>query len=432
VNLAAKILNSLLFGLNISLVGLILHRFTRSRALAGLGCFFTLTSVHLFKVHSNAWTEPLFIFLAIPTLYLLSRYLDEPDDASLIGAGILVGLAILVRYAGVALIATGATAILFWSGSTLTRRLWNLTRFLVPALLPIGFWVSRAIYRGDRPGGREFVFHSIPLEHFHRGLRTLAEWLVPASSPYLIGVSLTVLVAITVLLLVARNMQRRDADPTGPHSPATKRNLFAIFVFFHLGTLVATMLFFDADTRLNYRLLAPAFASTVVALGIFVNGRSQPIRESKLLRWLVVVTISLVAIAHGTAFVEQARATYRYGYGYSNPKWLQSETIRMTAELPEEIALYSNGPMAITILLDRRSGWMPRKWDSRSTLSNEQYADELREVLQEVRDGKACVVHFTSEEEWVPFLPNYDDLREKLEGIVTHQYSDGWILTATN
>ena len=87
----------------------------------------------LFNVAIYAWSEPLFILLTVLFLLILNAYLKKKSTGLLLLLSSVATLACLTRYMGVALILTGAAAILSFQRSATRTKLLHLL------LLGIGY-----------------------------------------------------------------------------------------------------------------------------------------------------------------------------------------------------------------------------------------------------------------------------------------------------
>ena len=99
---ASALVNATSWGLILFFSGKWLYRTTDSRLLTGLASVILLVSVPLVRLFFMAWTEPLFIALTFGSLFQLHQFLREEKLRDLVGSGILVSLACLTRYVGVA------------------------------------------------------------------------------------------------------------------------------------------------------------------------------------------------------------------------------------------------------------------------------------------------------------------------------------------
>ncbi len=138
----ARWLNSALYGMTIVLGGVLVSRATNKGwlgAAAGLGLLVSPILVYLF---SGAMSEPLFFGLALGTLLTLHEYARRGERRSLVGAGIACGLAILTRYPGIALLATGIVAVLIRQAKSWKERIVDGVLFLAVGSAPLLAWLG--------------------------------------------------------------------------------------------------------------------------------------------------------------------------------------------------------------------------------------------------------------------------------------------------
>ncbi|MGH9339551.1 MAG: ArnT family glycosyltransferase [Acidobacteriota bacterium] len=110
---AARWLSAVTFGANILLVGCLVNRLSQGSVWAtALALLLMLGSIDMIEIHSMAWTEPPFIFFALLGLWLLAKHIEKPDWRILLAGSGAVGLAFATRYAGNALVLTGALGLL--------------------------------------------------------------------------------------------------------------------------------------------------------------------------------------------------------------------------------------------------------------------------------------------------------------------------------
>ncbi|HEX9443313.1 MAG TPA: glycosyltransferase family 39 protein, partial [Candidatus Binatia bacterium] len=102
---AARFLGAALFAANTLLIGLVVFRATGSTKSSFLGAFLAATSIALIEIHSAAWSEPLFLFLALTGLFLTGAALEKNDWRALVPGALALGGAWLTRYVGAVLVA---------------------------------------------------------------------------------------------------------------------------------------------------------------------------------------------------------------------------------------------------------------------------------------------------------------------------------------
>jgi 4-amino-4-deoxy-L-arabinose transferase-like glycosyltransferase len=281
---AARLLALLLFGTTIFLLGLSVYQLSRSRLFALLGALLLATSDVFLGVYSMALSEALFLALMLAAFLALARGLERPSLGWLAGAGLLLSLATLTRYAGASLYLTAILVVVLvgWAGKTLR---WKALGMQVGALLAGGLplllaWgIASRLGDGSRLGsGAESVgnrlvsWHPPALTMLFEAAKNLLTWLAPDD---LLGIapffgrllSLVSLLLLPGLLawLVWRLWPRRAPAASTP----TLAWLLALHVPVYLGFLVVSLTLFDASTPLNARILSPAY---LALLGLFAAG----------------------------------------------------------------------------------------------------------------------------------------------------------------
>ena len=115
----ARFLNSILFGANAFLLGLLGWRMTRSQIAGVVLALLFVLNASLLNVHAVAMSEPLYIFFSLAAFLAFSQYFEAfpsphgrgQGEGWLIATGVLTAFAYLTRYAGLALFATFIVAL---------------------------------------------------------------------------------------------------------------------------------------------------------------------------------------------------------------------------------------------------------------------------------------------------------------------------------
>src|SRR5262249_33628277 len=132
---AARALNVVLFPLTVLLAAAMAWSVGGNVAAAGTALILG-TSPVLLEIFANAWSEPLFLVLALAALFALERATADPRWV--LPAGLIAGISVLDRYAGIALVATGVL-VLLW------RRITLAVLYGAVAVLPLALWIARDI-----------------------------------------------------------------------------------------------------------------------------------------------------------------------------------------------------------------------------------------------------------------------------------------------
>jgi 4-amino-4-deoxy-L-arabinose transferase-like glycosyltransferase len=407
---AARLLALLLFGLTIFLLGLSVYQLSRSFIFALLGALLLATSDVFLGVYAMALSEALFLTLLLAALLALSRGLEHFSLGWLAGAGLLLSLASLTRYAGASLYVTAILAIVLvgWAGKTLR---WKVLGMQVGALLAGGLPLLLAWGLASRLGGgsrlssgaeslgnRLVSWHPPALTMLFEAAKNLLTWLAAddllQNAPVfgrLLSLGSLLLLPALLAWLVWRAWPRRA--PFTPPTPALAWSL-VLHVPFYLGFLAVSLALFDASTPLNERILSPAY---LALLALFASGLGWAWRwlSHRRPRWRwAVALLALLAVAFSLLdCIAAVRELGKDGQGFAHSGWQQSPAIQAVRDLPPLI-LYSNKPTAIYLLTERSAYITPTPSDAVTGLERENFAADLAEMQQRVLDGQAVVVLF--------------------------------------
>lgn len=433
----ARPIQALLFGANILLIGVLVYRCTNhSFWMAVLASLIMLTSVDMLHVHSVAWTEALFIFCGFLGLLLLNSYLQTPRAGLLVAASIAIGLAVLDRYIGIALVATGVVGVVLFGQSSLRKRVRDLATFVCITCLPVCSWViGNAYFRsGSRVVGRTLAWHPITLTDIRVAAASVSVWLLPTRVPENIRlIALFPIVALLstfgiILLMWGGTFQRRRLGRSGSICPI---RLLLVFAVTYLGFILIARSFFDATIPLNYRLLSPLFPVALVLILSLAHRVVFDFETPSYVR-VVFVVLSMVFVGYyavrGSIWVLGAHETGR-GLHYSSNVWRESRIIREIEALPSDMALYSNGREVIYLLTGRPVHRIPVKTKGLTTIDNRDYSTQLDSMEEHLREG-AILVYFNA----ISFadFPSEEELEATLSLELLERAADGSIYGAEN
>ena len=444
---AARILGALLFSLNVTLVGTIAYLYTRHRLLATTAAFLAFFSSDMLVAHSMAWSEPLFIFLTLITVFLLTKYMESQGILYLLTASLAASLGILCRYVGVSWVVAGAVISLLGRNRPVSQKLKHLGMFLACSLFLTAPWFLRNLLVFGGAMDRPIVFHPVSLPTLLNGLHTVGKWLLPAivSGPVFGGGIIIGLMLTTLLALRAA-------------SPKYRGLLYVLssFICTYGLFLLASISFVDYYTPLDERILAPAYVLAVLlalcALYTLANSPMfKPVWESRLwnssalwiagsilligggivadlagfggrsglgtkqLSLILLGIIGLVRVAAGKRWAERipilpvARAVvlvlflawFAYpgldrvihvddGQGFAAQMWQNSSVI--SAVQNYEVPIYSNGYDVIYILTGKPTKIPPLRFIPQTDRPNPHFYLELQAFEAELRKTGGVLV----------------------------------------
>lgn len=283
----ARVLNAAVYGLTIFAAGRLLRTHLRSSWLAVAAAATLLVSLTLVRVSIMAWSEPLFVLLAVLFVIFLSWFIRERRFTFFLLAAGCAALASLDRYIGFSLAIAGAGAIfVLMTALTWQRRAAYAGIFGTISLVPLGLWLARNQRVSDSFTGNRASPESGFIENLGDSLAELSSWLLPSqyissSSVHMVVVALAVLaLSIVVAYLVWAKRGRGARDELLWLAPA------GIFVLVYTGSLVITASLVGFDT-IGGRLLSPVYVFVLLFVAVSIEEAVRALSGPALHRWLV-------------------------------------------------------------------------------------------------------------------------------------------------
>ncbi|MBI3173073.1 MAG: phospholipid carrier-dependent glycosyltransferase [Chloroflexi bacterium] len=385
---AARLLNGLLLGLNTFLMGWLVLRMTKSRIVGLLTALLFLLTPSLLRIHSNAMSEPLYVFFTLATFLLLDLYFQKQDKRRsqlfLLAAGLITSFAFLTRYAALALLATGIVA-LFILHSEWRKRLVSAGVYLAGFVPFVLAWMIRNRIVGGTVTNRAIGWHPITEMNARMGIRTFSEFLVPISNWQLslIKVSglfegILIVLALGLLVWTLKVGLPRFFQPEKNPQPEVISFLNGLYFFGYFLALVATMTFFDPATKFQLRIVAPMLVSLVLLLAFGL----KTVSDWGAGKW-ITLGLAVVIFAVSTVGMNESLADLRRGgQVYANERWYDAPAIAELRKLPADVVIHSNQPGVIYLYVGRPGALLPEK------------AQDAKELQAEVLAGKAVIVIF--------------------------------------
>lgn len=410
----ARWINVILFGALVSVVGMTVYRFTRRSLLAGMLALAAACSPVLVGVAVWAMSEPVFLLTGFAGLILLLDHFHQPHPARLFGSAVLVGLALLARYIGLAFVVTAGLAYLVFHlvhGSRSGTSTWrSLILYGLVAILPILAWVIVDLITtgtvSSRSGqaaadyGRRFLEMGPALE------RIYLFWLLPESvvnrlaAVIKVGLWLFPLVGLAAAggWVVSR---RRVVSDLGIAPAAQLAAMMAAFIIIYLVLLAGVQVFTYPPVTLASRMLSPVHLAALVLVftmsSILLSLLSV---KGRLSLWVGLIIYGLViglAASYALRGVLVAREYHRSGIGYTAPAWRESQVIKAAQNLPSNIPLISNDVTALMFLANRPAYTLQEIFQDHPAENFTVYGsgnDESQRVFRE--EGGALVLFYAS------------------------------------
>lgn len=419
---AARWLNALLFGANIFVIGLTLHRFSASLWIALAGAFATLSSPVMLSVHSWALSEPLFLLFVLLALWTLGSYLEGRRRLHLLVASAFAALAYLVRYVGSTVIMTGAVVMLLPFGLNWRKRATSLTLFLGTSLLGPCLWLLRNVLVAGSATNRVIGWHPITLQQVGEGLNTFSLWLLPSRVPEILRCGIAILVALSLLVLSVRIFFTARARCGGGDDKTSTlpahASVVTIFAIIYLTFLVLSISFLDASTPLDGRILSPLYlAGLLLVLYLFHLLLISKVRG----RWSKIVFLALLLGFMMFTAVRGGRLAlnlHANGQGFASREWRDSEVVKWVETLPEGLPIYTNEMDGLYLLTGRAAYQIPIKWDPVRATPRTDYEEQMMAMRARIWSERGVLVLFHTLARQQVIFPSEEELTKGLDPIL--------------
>jgi len=407
----ARFLNSILFGANAFLLGVIGWRMTRSQVAGVVLALFFLVNASLFNVHAVAMSEPLYIFFSLAAFLMFSYFgveqLAVPQAGAssrtpekkvwLIATGVLTAFAYLTRYAGLALLAT-FIIVLILLHDTWKKRISSVAIFLASAFPFLLGWNIRNLLVADNATNRMLVYHPLTAENIETGIYNFSEFFIPVETwrravvkiPNLFVAFLSILALCLLVWVVYKGLKKFSQPAT--EQPEILSFTNGLYIFGYLASIISSMLLFDASTKFKLRILSPVYVSLLILLVFFGHWlwqkRTMLWQGSIILATLLIFCLSLYDMAGAVTKLHKG------GQGYASFQWYDSQAMDFLSQLPKDIRIYTNQPGPVYLYADRPSYVLPDRVDAVTDLPREGYQEGVAALQKDVLSGKAVLALF--------------------------------------
>ncbi len=411
---AARWLHVLLYGVNIVLIGLAGYMISGGSILALLvSALAVILSGELLLVYSTAASEAPFIAFALISFIFLAMHIAAPRWSLLVTAAVFLGLAMVVRYAGVTLLPAAVVCLWLMDKRPLAYRLRECFFLAFVSSLPLAAWIIRNIIVAGTPTNRPLAYHPVGLDHLKELVGRLCYLYFPVNvSLWLI---VPVLLAIAAVIIVQLYRQRPGT------AAKTLLSLIVVFCAIYVSFLFVSMSFFDASTTFEYRILAPVGVLAMV-LTVSLCMKIVTTADRAWVRWLTGAFVVGVLVTNAPEQWRMVTDLHHNGYYYSGRQWRESETLAYLSSIPQSVTVYSNHPHAIGYLLGRRARKVPLKSDPMSLLPAEDFGQSIWSMCKDVAENQAIVV-FSDPDVW--YLPTAEELQSSCGLALTRRLVDG-------
>ncbi len=421
---AAGWLGAALFAANIVMTGRLVQLASRSAGAAALAALLFMSAPPMAQVHTMAWSEPLFIACELLGFIFLASYLERPRRSALLAAALAAALACLVRYAGAALVLTGAAALAWLGRAEKKKSLAQAGFFALAGAAPVVAWLVRNHLVAGSATNRAAAFHPPSLTSLSAGFDSIAGWFFPAQAP--LG---SVLLPLLVLLCAYPALARRSGGVSATAAvPAAKiTSLLALWSGVYVIVLFLSMAFFDADIPLDSRILSPLYPAWLI-VGVNAWAAAPASSENRRLRMMGAALGAILVCSQLAGTVSWLAFGYRNGIGYASRSWRESPLARRLAGMGRA-PVFTNAPEAVYLVTGLAAFGIPAKIDSQTRAPNAAYPVQLAALLHRLQTERGVLVYFKTVT-WRWYLPPEAELAAELDLRILAREDDGTLYEA--
>jgi hypothetical protein len=393
----AQLLNTILFGANLLLVGLLIFKASKSRWAAVIGVLLVLTSANLIESHSWIMSEPLYIFLSLLVAHFVSLGIPAGDRRLFAAAGLIGATAILTRYSGFSLVAAGAVCIALLGPRGVRWRLPSSALFSALGLVPPLWWLWTQASDGGTLANRQIIFHAMNPELVLAYQREFVTWAFARQlnlswRPRAI-LALIVAAIGPIYFVVSRLRRSRLRLPKVDHYGEALPWFLGIYLVAYMGVLVANSLFLDAATTLGApsRYLAPAYVALVILASITTADLVNSIKSTRLpAAFALSLGLLLVGLHLGQSL--EILSDDGLNLGYVDVKQNTPYLVAGLSDIDPSTSIISNNPEMIFILANRTAYLLPIRVDAYTQSEREDYKQNIMANRRRLEQGAILVI----------------------------------------
>ncbi|MGV3756845.1 MAG: glycosyltransferase family 39 protein [Verrucomicrobiota bacterium] len=373
--------------------------FKWSRVVLGLAVLTLIFADDFIRLFVYVLSEPLFMTMVMGSGLFLQRTQMKGGRLNWVCAGLLLGLATLVRHAGLFLLPPALIWVVLTVPGKLKERVLPASLFLGAAALPL--LLHKLMFAST--GSRSLAFHWPGPEHWHDFGQTVAAWFLPYRLAFPVvgwGLALVLVLAGCEIwrrwLCIAFSRERKPAGGAGESVMWATGS-----AIFYLGLVIVTVMLIDFDTPLDYRLLFPVHVLAMVCLSL---GLANCYRLPG--KWRSLVLIGLLLCFGGQLLkgVKTVQIFATQGIGIGGKAMRASTAIAYVRNLADTMHVVSNKPEVIQELLGRSCDLVPLRTDRMTMKPNEKLGDELKALASR----KSLLVWFTETKR--VYLPSVEEI----------------------
>jgi len=395
--LASRILNTLIFALNFSLLIICIKSYTQityifSIFISGVLC---LQGVITY-VHFYAWSESTFILVILLDLLLLKKITSfQKNNINWIAFGTIIFLgtvAVCVRYIGYTVAVTNALVIFSQLNIKISKRFFlSVSNLLIPIAFITPWLLHRSSFQSLNTD-RTFTFNGISFDTINEGLHNLTGWFYPQKlfSDYYINNALSfilfstlmfILVFLPLLYLIGITFFNYKIKPIRIYLLKQSEQIYPVLIFIsvYILSIIFFISFVDKKIPLDNRILSPIFLPVFIFVVYFLsNGKNIYIR---------IISMGCLLLSLSLAYSElktRILVSYFDGIELASKKHINKPINIFITTCFKNSIIGADYPWHYDLYFDSKIQWLPRQVLFGSGLKNPNYKIEIAQLIKDL------------------------------------------------
>lgn len=335
-------------------------------------------------IQMSTASEGLFLVVTIPAWFRLLHYIERGARRDLLISGLMFGLGIMIRYAGVFAAGFCVATIILTGRDDLRRRVTDAIILGVLIVTPFALWCLRNQLVAGSGANREFGVHWPTYVFLRETVSVFSQLFVPKGVPGWLRVPIAVVfyaLAAIGLYRVWRSGQLRTRERLLAVSAA-------LWIVTYTGMLMVTVIFLDESTPTDTRLWSPTFPAVILLL-------LTPLRAVRdKFRMAGLVGLAVLTICNAAYTVSMAIDFKSNGFGNTEVKWTKSPMVEWLRQRPHRLC-YSNYANQLYLHVEQGS-YHKMPLPTSYGRVNPDYNSDFTKMINDMRANNGWLVLFTN------------------------------------
>jgi len=350
---AARYLNSVTFGLNIFLMGILFYKVTNKSFLYSvLGILIFATSVDMYQIHRMVWSEPFFISLLLSWILIYNAFIEKQSIGFLVLTAIVGSLLFFQRYIGLFICVVFVLDRILYR-KPIVQKLKDIAIYLSISFIAIFGWLIRNIHAADTVFNKPLSIHFLNFQDIAHLSATWSEWVLNFTSiPFIYRFIFGIILIFCTIIISSFFIKKQYGSDNNNYFIPYLLILVSIVYIIHL---VFFRVILNAQSVFDDRFLSPIYPICLLLWTCYIHyfntkDNFKQFYNFKKNSILILVSFFLIfQIARANTFCVRQND----GYEYASSKWKNSSLLMISKKLPVNFKVYSNLPDLVYYIAEK-------------------------------------------------------------------------------